>query len=182
VIEFDLQGLHPSYDRVVRDVIRGLDVDYPLEAVQRVELYRGQQEGDESLGCVRTRGVISLNSRWFSKPIDELRDAARVDDLVPIGGSAPPLQWHGGMEEPLHLLSHEFGHCLADKIPKWRDFAEKHWEHSCCDPIHARPPSGYCLATPDEFWADCFAAMRLNYQYSVVGMMRKFLEEHAAAR
>ncbi len=173
-IEFALEGLHPSYERVVRDVIRGLDADYPVGAVQKVELF--EKAGDESMGCSPQPGVIRLNKRWFGRPIDELREAARTDDLIFVGGFSPPIPWHGGMEEPLHLLSHEFFHCLQDKIPGWREFIEPHWQQACADPVNCRPPSGYCLATADEFWADSGAAMRLNYKGAVTGAMREFLE------
>lgn len=176
VIDFDLDGLHPSYERAVLDVIRGLDLDYPMDAVRRVEVYRPAGD-DESMGCSSAAGVISLNGRWFSRPINELREAAREDDQVILATGAPPIGYHGGMEEPIHVLTHEFAHCLADVLPGWREFAEPHWRASCADPAACRPPSGYALASADEFFADAFAAMRLGYPSEAGRLLREFLAE-----
>ena len=172
MIDFRLDGLHPSYERDVRDVISGLAADYPLVGDLRVELYR--REGDGSLGCAPERGLIRLNSRWFGRPIEELRAAAETDDLVWASGVA--LEWHGGMVEPGHVLTHEFGHQLQFMTPGWAEFTEPHWRQSCLDPAHCRPPSGYALGSPDEFWADAFAAMRLGYESEVARLLREFLQ------
>ena len=170
-IEFDLAGLHLSFVRPVVDALRGLDADYPGNPLRRVELYRSA--GDESMGNSDRPGVISLNARWFSRPIDELREASRDQDLVHLRGGDLVLPWHGGMEEPNHVLSHEFGHQLQATTPWWRGFAEPHWRASCLDPIHQRPVSGYALNDPEEFWADTFAAMRLGVAREITRLMRE---------
>jgi len=174
MIEFSLHDLHPSYERPVRDTVRGLVSDYPIVRGLRVETYRS--DGDDSMGCSPEAGLIRLNLRWFGRPIDELRDAAHTDDLVRVGGSSPPIPYHGGMEEPHHLLCHEFGHQLQFAMSGWRAFAEPHWLQSCADPVHCRPPSGYALASVDEFWADAFAALHLNYGSQLVDRMREFMD------
>lgn len=172
-IEYSLTGLHPSYGAVVRQIMDGLAVDYPLDSDLRVETYA--KAGDKSVGCSSETGVIQLNRYWFSRPLDELQAAMRASDLVSLGSDVV-VPWHG-MTEPQHILAHEYGHQLQDCTPWWREFAESHWQQACLYPTRCRPPSGYSLASPDEFWADAFAAMRLNYPSETTRLLRERFAE-----
>lgn len=179
MIEFSLDGLHPSYDRILRDTYCSLDMDYP-GVLHAVELY--SKEGDESMGSACQAGlcggVIKLNRFWFGEPISQLRDAARSCAPVRLAGCDIALPWHGDMEEPLHVLTHEFGHCLSDIVTGWREFITPHLIQSRLDPANCRPPSGYGMSTGDEFWSDSFAAMRLGYDTEMSRLMDTFLREH----
>jgi hypothetical protein len=172
-IEFNLAELHPTFERPVIDTLRGLDADYPLGALSRVSLF--SREGDLSMASADQPGEVKLNLYWFGKSIDVLRAAARERNQIYIGPDRIPLAWHGDMEEPHHVLAHEFGHCLQDVIPEWRAFSETHWLQSCRDPVNCLPVSGYTLVGPDEWWADTFAALRLNVSCEAVRLMRDML-------
>lgn len=178
-IEFALGGLHPTFVRPVVDTLLGLDADYPLAALRKVSVF--SRSNDHSMASADRPGEIALNLYWFGRPINVLQEAARERNqlyLVYLGAiDRVPLSWHGDMEEPHHVLAHEFGHCLQDVIPSWREFAESHWRQSCRDPVHCRPVSGYALVGPDEWWADTFAALRLNVDCEAVRLMRDMLGE-----
>lgn len=174
-IEFALRGLHPTYTRTVIDTLRGLDVDYPLNALRRVQL--SSWDSDVSLASAGEPGEITLNEYWFGRPVEVLQQAARDRPIIYLAGGECPVPWHGPMEEPHHTLAHEFGHCLSNVVPQWRDFAETHWRAACRDPVACRPVSGYALTGPDEFWADNFAALRLGVDCEVARLMRDLLEE-----
>ena len=172
-IEFKLMGLHYSYERLVVDVLTGLAADYPRAGLRRVELY--YREGDESLGNADEPGFISLNSRWFGRPIEELREAARERNQVYLSRGAYPVAWHGDMEEPQHILAHEYWHLMEDGIPEWEAFAAPHLAASRRDPVHCRPVSGYALVGEHEWWADTGAAMVLREECEATRLMRDFI-------
>jgi hypothetical protein len=175
MINFDLPDLHPSYERLVRDVLNGLAIDYPIVGDLRVSMF--DREGDESLGCAPERGMIKLNKLWFGRPIEILQEAARTDDQVMLRKDAPTIGWHGSMEEPQHLLCHEFGHQLQMVVPGWPAFDEEQHRLSCADPVMHRPPSGYCLSDAVEFGPDVFAAMRLRYPCRATRALWELLHE-----
>ena len=161
MIILDLPDLHPSYGCIIQDTLNGLAIDYPIVGDLRVSMY--DREGDESMGCAPERGVIKLNRLWFAQPIAVLQEAAHIDDQVVLAEGIPTIGWHGSMEEPQHLLCHEFGHQLQMAIPGWPAFDNEQWRLACADPVAHRPPSGYSLGDAVEFGPDVFAAMRLRY-------------------
>ena len=173
-IDFKLSGLHYSYERLVVDTLAGLANDYPQAGLEVVGLY--SRDGDESLGNADQPGRIMLNARWFGQPIEELREAANLRNQVYLRADAYPVAWHGDMEEPHHILAHEYGHLLEDGIPEWEDFAVPHLAAARRDPVHCRPVSGYALAGTHEWWADTFAAMRLRLDCEATRLMKEFLE------
>jgi hypothetical protein len=176
VIDFDLEGLHPSFERPVVDILNRLDVDYPIGALRRVTV-RPEKPGDESMASADKPGEIVLHGRWFGRPIEELQAAARYRNIINLRPTQLPIAWHGDMAEPDHVLSHEFGHCLQDVLPEWQTFAQIHWLASCQDPVHCWPVSGYALVGINEWWADTFAAMRLNILCEATRLMRELLSE-----
>lgn len=97
-------------------------------------------------------GTISLNAFWFARDPSHLRASATL----------PPL-WHGPMtEEPRHVLTHEFGHCLSTALPAgWKSRAEELRLRATAAPDAA--PSPYSLASADEFWAELFALNEMGY-------------------
>lgn len=171
MIEFQLEDLHPSFTRAVVDTLRGLDADYPevVRVVKLADLGGSLADSDEP-------GVIVLNRRWFSAPLGELRAAAKPEDQTVRLNPEVEVMWYGGMEEPQHVLTHEFAHLLQDHLPWSEEFSRIHWEASCRDPTHCRPPSGYALASPEEFFSDTFAAMRLGYDSELTRMLREALD------
>jgi hypothetical protein len=169
--EFALAGLHPTFERPVVDTLRGLSLDYPLVELRRVLLF--ERPGDNSIAHASVPGEIALNARWFGRPIEELRTAARERHIIRLGELA--LAWHGDMEEPHHVLAHEFGHCLQDALPAWEAFAITHWRAACRDPVGCRPVSGYALAGPDEWWADTFAALRNHIECESTRLLGEML-------
>jgi hypothetical protein len=177
LIEFDLRGLHSTYERVVVDTLRSLEADYPFGVLKQVVTYSHLREGiseDESIANADEPGVIRLNLRWFGRPIDELRAEAQVDNLVYLR-AGPPILWHGGMEEPHHVLAHEYAHQLEEAVSDWREITEPLWRAACVDPVTNRPVSGYACGGVHEFWADCFAAHRLGYRGYGVDQIAEFL-------
>lgn len=174
MINFELGDLHYSYERIVVDTLLGLVNDYPAAGLSRVGLY--EKAGDESLGNANEPGVIMLNARWFTRPLDELREAARERNYVYLQRGAYPVAWHGDMEEPHHILAHEYGHLLEDGTLGWREFITPHLEMSRRDPINCRPVSGYALVGDHEMFADTFAAMRLRINCEITRMLWEFLE------
>lgn len=172
MIAFDLAGLHPSFERVVVDTLRGLDADYPHDCVRLVRL----ADLGDSLADADQPGVINLNREWFSAPLTELSKFSKPEDQLVWVSPEIQLLWHGGMVEPQHVLTHEFAHQLAVKLPWAAAWAEERWRAALADPVHRRAPSGYALADPDEFWADAFAAMRLGYPSELAAELRRELE------
>lgn len=177
MIKFDLAGLHYSYERLVVDTLAGLVNDYPQAGLEYVGLY--EREGDESLGNADQPGRIVLNARWFGRPIEELREAASERNQVYLRAGCYPVAWHGDMEEPHHILAHEYWHLLEDGIPEWEAFTTPHLMASRRDPVHCRPVSGYALAGPHEWWADTGAAMRLRIECEATRLMKDFLGSYA---
>lgn len=175
VIEFVLTGLHPSYERIVIDTLRGLEADYPYDCLQMVELFEPVSGADRSMANADEPGVIRLSKFWFGQPIEVLREASLPQhNLVEIPGLGQ-IAWHGSMEEPQHVLAHEYAHCLSDVIPGWHEFEQLHWRASLADPKACPPVSGYAMGGALEFGADTFAAMRLNYPQEIVRLMREML-------
>lgn len=179
MIEFALAGIHPSYERVVVDLLRGLDADYPFGGLKRVVLFA--REGDHSIADASEPGEIKLNSYWFGKPIEVLQEASNRLNYVYLGNGIT-IPWHGRVSEPAHVLAHEFGHCLQYVIPGWKDFATVHWSAACRDPVNCRPVSGYSFISPDEFWADTFSSLVNNDTCESTRLMNDFLTAYKETR
>jgi hypothetical protein len=174
-------SLHPDYLPLADATLTALVAAYPKVAFSGVEVY--QPKGyDQSLGHVEDDRIV-LNGYWFSEPRSKM-DAA----VIAAREATPPgfPRWHGGIgsleNEPVRLLTHEFGHILFSGITGYRAFADRLHRAALRDPAIA--VSGYSLCADDgadECAADTFAAMRLGGSGSPqVAELQAFLEENQA--
>ena len=161
MISFDLDRAHPWYRFVIRNQIWTLADKYPQASLKRVRIYRPASADDRSLGNADKNGVIALNEYWFAQPPEVLRHAAENWPLMPLGDGRF-IEWHGPMtREPEHVLTHEYGHVVAqgnDAIAQWSDI---YWNRITANPETA--PTGYALSDIAECWAECFACCELGY-------------------
>lgn len=171
MINFEFEGLHPSFIQPVTDTFQALVDEYPLDLT--VKLF--QAEGDKSIGCSAQQGVVELNAFWFGEPIEFIQEATRNHPMVQTGQGVD-IPWHGTTVEPLHVLTHEFGHQLQFLIADWKTFAEPNWKRACQD-VQACSLSGYALSSADEFWADAFSMMHLGMDTPLSAALRSFLNE-----
>jgi hypothetical protein len=67
------------------------------------------------------------------------------------------------VEEPQHLLTHEFGHVVWQSLPRREveEWAASRWRPATRYP--RRSPSGYALTDPPEFFGEMFALVDLGY-------------------
>lgn len=150
MITFDLAAAHPGWPSLIEPILADLADRYPQAPLRRVTVV-SRPAGDRSMAATDD-GTISLNAFWFARDPSHLRASATL----------PPL-WHGPMtEEPRHVLTHEFGHCLSAALPDgWADRAQEMRLRATDAP--ARAPSPYALASADEFWAELFALNELGF-------------------
>lgn len=162
MVQFDIAGAHPDYRRSIPDILTPLTEQYPGAVLKSVVLFR-PAPGDTSIGGT-TDGVIRLNSYWFTRGPSLLRRAAANRHAVEVGGVR--MGWHGPMvDEPAHVLTHEFGHVSWDALPrreveKW---TRERFRAATRDP--RRAPSGYALVgNPPllEFWAEEFTLVHMG--------------------
>ncbi len=173
MIDYQLEGLHPTYAAVVRPTLENLLDAFQACPLHTVKMFRGRGP-DRSLANADEPGTISLNSYWFAdRPLEALREEARHGYLFCLPGSGEVIKWHGGMVEPQHLLAHEFGHVLSDVTPGWREWAELAHRAATNDP--GGVISGYAMAGVDEFWAECFAGMYLGLKHPACVELRGLL-------
>jgi hypothetical protein len=158
---FDLSGAHPEYAAIIESTLRELQERYPWAPLKSVSLY-DPSLGDTSIAATYPGGEIRLNSYWFSGDPDRLNDAAKRDLVVNANGVK--IGWHGRMvQEPEHVLHHEFGHIVAQGIPPdvldpWQ---RERWLAATRDPMQA--PAGYALShDPEEWFAEMFALCSLG--------------------
>jgi hypothetical protein len=152
-LRLDLDDAHPSYRVAITRIVRGLDRDFP-GVLQRL-LFFTPKAGDRSLGYAGP-GAIHLNLFWFAQPIEDLREAARRGTRWRLDG----LRWHAAMDEPDHVVTHEFGHCVRIAGGKRAaDFSHRLHAEALERPDVAA--TGYALTDAEELFADTFAAMRL---------------------
>ncbi len=157
MIRFDLARVHPSFVPPIRQTIDALAARYPRAPLREVRLYE-PKPGDRSMART-TAHEIALNPYWFSRPVDELKEAAKRCTDVRLRGHV--VIWHGGMnDEPIHVLHHEFAHSLSHGLPGWRALAGQARGRALADPALA--VSGYGLANDDEYFAEMFAAYELG--------------------
>jgi hypothetical protein len=158
LMKFNLGKAHPEYRQIIPSVLTGLLAKYPFVPLKEVHLFDPATE-DQSMGNATVPGVIALNSFWFAQDPELLRDAGQSDIMVCINGY--DIAWHGKMvNEPEHLLTHEFGHILSQVLPEWHDWTCSRWEKAMINPQLA--PSGYALGTPSEYFAEMFALVELG--------------------
>jgi hypothetical protein len=148
VVEYRLENADPVFQEMIPTILDDLMKQFP------VELYDAKST-DTSMGATLPGGIIKLNAYWFSGDPDRLNDAAKRDLIVEANGV--PILWHGPMiEEPEHLLVHEFGHVVEQVHPlKCNDWALRRFVSATKDPVIA--PSGYGLSHPAEYFAEAFA-------------------------
>ena len=133
-------------------------------------------EENHSLGNVNVKGVIEFNPYWFTAPPSMLQEAARGNREMPLGKGLGTMPYHGEMiEEPQHVVTHEFGHILCYKLPHWEKFATALLNQATDDPSLA--PAGYALANPIEYFAELFACVELGFDCGLhADYMREFLD------
>ncbi len=161
MIDFDLGSAHPDYQSLIEQTLTKLAERYPLAKPKLVALY-GPDKNDLSMATVTKKSSICLSAYWFTKPPEVLRSESKK------GGD-----WHGGMLEPEHVIHHEAGHVVADNVPGWREWATPRWKVATAD--EAWRVTGYALANPDEFWAECFAGVCLGLDHPRCAEMADFL-------
>lgn len=172
-MKYEFDTVHPYYQLVIPEIIERLVKKYPRAELHTVKLSENQR-CNFSLGNANVKGVISLNPYWFEREPSILKQAAKSDYMMPLG-NGEEAGYHGKMiEEPLHVITHEFGHILSDNVPGWQVVASKMWTEATKKPELA--PAVYALANPIEYWAELFAASELNLSDSPhVKYMRSFL-------
>lgn len=158
--DYALDGLHPSYDAPVRGTYDRLAATFPAARLRAVRTFR--HTGDESL-AYESSGAIHLNLFWFGRDLGHL---VRASAAGRISGEPGMADWHDGMAEPRHVLTHEFGHVLAHSLRGYREFADRMHREVLRDPTRAA--TGYAVLNPNEWWAETFAASLLGD----VGAMR----------
>jgi DNA topoisomerase-1 len=153
MVDFELDAAHPAHRVKIEGMIRGLCARYPRVPLKAVRIYQPEPD-DRSMGNADEDGVISFNGFWFSQDPQVLEDAAVEDFIVPVAGKM--MGWHGAMiDEPEHVIAHEFGHFAIQSLPELKQWAEELWQELTEDP--AKAPAGYALAGPDECGAEVFA-------------------------
>lgn len=159
MIEYRLRGAHPGYREVVPKILGRLVEQYSGAMLDEVSLYP-YRAGDRSLANVNQRGRISLNPYWFAVSPTYLATAAKTRVDVPVMRSLT-LPFHGAMtEEPVHVLTHEFGHCVWDACKNPEGFTEPLLAQARKDPTIA--PAVYGLTNTIEYFAELFAAVHLG--------------------
>lgn len=157
MILYNLAYAHPSFVPPIRQTIDALAARYPRVPLREVRLY-DPKPGDRSMART-TAHEIALNPYWFSRPADELKEAAKRCTDIRLRGHV--VKWHGGMtDEPIHLCTHEFAHSLSHALPGWRVLAGPARNRALADPSLA--VSGYGLSNNDEYFAELFAAYELG--------------------
>lgn len=150
--------MHPSFAVPIASTLHRLRERYGVDA--RVKLHE-PDSCDRSMAY--TEGTtIHLNPFWFDSPITVLRSAAAMGN---VRGDPTATLWHGGMvDEPTHVVTHEFFHALWNvrlhREPGFREFVSGGYERALADPALA--VSGYALANPDEWLAETFSAAELG--------------------
>lgn len=181
MVAFELDGAHPGHQAVIEATINRLAARYPMAPLREVKLYE-PMPGDRSLGNADEPGVIKLNAYWFSQSPEVLQQAALEWPMMPLGNGRE-IPWHGQMlDEPEHTTCHEFGHILAQALPKVRRVAQTGWRADTKDPTKA--VSGYAIAVgADEWWAENFAAHELGFQSApaVVELLNELAVDQALA-
>ena len=168
--QIDLAAFHPTYHAPMQDTFADLTRRYPVANLQKVLAF--DRPGDESMGYA-TKNAIHLNRHWFSKPLDVLRRAAIGGRIL--RGAEGVAAWHDDMDEPRHVLTHEFGHLLADALPGYAAFARDGWLAATREPGLAA--SGYSLADPDEWFAETFAAAELGARGEQADRLMEFVHD-----
>jgi hypothetical protein len=150
MITYDLDGAHLLHQMEIPAILDALLVKYPDAKLSRVNLFAKLRDYSIASEEDRKGGEISLNDYWFSEKPEFLVEASKTAK-----------GWHCCLgREPQRVLTHEFGHCLADARPKLMVWAEWAWKQATRDP--ARASSGYALVNPGEYWAEEFAAYELG--------------------
>jgi len=160
LVKFYLDNAHSEYQPKIESILRGLLSRYPFVKLKAVHIFE-PNEDDKSLGNASTPGEIALNAFWFSRDPKLLGHAALKDVIVDVNGRR--IAWHGALFiEPEHVLTHEFGHILSEKLPGWEEWTTPRWRAATANPQLA--PSGYALSKDvDEFFAEEFALFELGF-------------------
>ena len=152
----DFTDFHQSFRADIGRTVGNLVDRYPSAPFHGVVPF--EKPGDRSLGY-EDGGTVHLNLFWFGRPKANLLAAAVEGDRRGARGIA---RWHGGMPEPVHVLTHEFGHVLAGGVKD--DLGFGRLLRDGFGAARLRPSlaiSGYALADRDEWWAETFAASEL---------------------
>jgi hypothetical protein len=158
--KFDLSNAHRSYQRDIPAILQPLMERYPGTRLRMVRLC-DPKLGDTSMGATYPGGEIRLNAYWFARDPKYMSAAAERCSVVDGGGVQ--MGWHGPMvQEPQHLLTHEFGHVVWQCLPQREveEWAGDRWRQATVTPHLA--PSGYALANSEEFFGEMFALVHLG--------------------
>lgn len=104
--------------------------------------------------------TIGLKSFWFEQEPQVLQAEAL----------SPPF-FHGPMTaEPVHVLTHEFGHVFCSNFQQgWKARAEV--ARLACTRATPSALDGYALGDPDEFTAELFALCELGFASHIQRVM-----------
>ena len=173
MVEYQLEKAHPQYQPLIESILIPLCEKYPRCPIKLVRLY-DLKEGDRSIANADNKGVISLNPYWFIQSPDVLNAASHGDRMINVGDGIL-VAYHGDMlDEPNHVMVHEFGHLLTDALPGWKEFITPLWQEALNQP--ELTPAGYGLTNIIEYWAELFAAVELGISDNPhVMAMRDFL-------
>lgn len=160
-IEYDLSDAHPDFVTQIPEIVGPLALRYPTAVLRRVGLYQ-LVPGDASMGRASPDGAVEFNPFWFGRDPRFLAEAAKDHPVVDVGGIS--MAWHGPMvDEPAHVVTHEFAHCVWYGLPPERasNWADARWLAATRDPSLA--PTGYALANAVEYFAELFALVELGH-------------------
>jgi hypothetical protein len=171
-VRLELGAMHPRYPMIIERILRPLVRDYP-RALNKITTFEPYKR-DRSLGYASSDRSIHLNKFWFKQAPEVLMDAAKIG--MQWRFSELP-KWHAEMQEPDHVVIHEFAHCVRLLMgASAEDFCSIQFEKVRRNPKIA--PTGYCLVSPEECWADTFALTRLSATGNlnpIVKEMRSYL-------
>lgn len=177
MIQYDLRGADPAFERACRDTYDALVERYPFVPLKLVSLY-DPKPGDTSMGVTYPGGRIEFNRYWFAGDPGRLDDAAKRDVMVDADGTR--IAWHGEMvQEPEQVIFHEFFHVMSQALPKYIGWARRAHLEATLHPELS--PSGYAFANPDELWAESMAARELGFEFGLLDSLETFLRDNLPA-
>jgi len=174
VVAYRLGAMHTRFRALLPPMFGALLKRYPQAPLKEVGTF-APKGSDRSMGhALISDGTIKFNLYWFAQDPAVLAAAARTRPDMPLGNDTS-LAFHGAMvDEPLHVVTHEFGHCLAVAHKGAEALSRQWWREACLNPGLA--PAAYALVNPIEYWAELFAAFELQAHIGPhIDEMRVFL-------
>lgn len=150
MLKFELDKAAPEFQPIIQRRIIELTHKYPEAKLTRVYVGTPRKPKDISMGYYdEHKFEIWFNDYWMSKP-----------DMLVSAAKAQP-HFHGEMiDEPIHVITHEFGHALELGLKDPAARMKKIWLAATKDP--KKSPAQYGLVNETEYWAELFTACELG--------------------